>query len=291
MKLCYEKIRQLHGLTASEMSLFLYIVSIQDQRMGKAEGLYYRDAMEACGMCKQSFYNALSGLVEKKVIEAERKQADYDVTVPGNAFPDGNYRGYVKLNREVFHKKAFRRLKSHEKFLLFEFLKGTHENGHSLCIGVEKFYEKYEKILQVSRRVIRMYLCRLKKFFSIGIKNGMYYITYLHSVFKNDSYFPGYRTEREHLHGQLVRKECRRLKIACTPEGIHDTMDLITQAKCWNLDEGERTALVMASLRKSVEGIPARLRQLSPAYVHKLMDEAMGRTGKNQDGALPSALR
>lgn len=281
MKLCYEKISQLHGLTSSEMSLFLYIVTIQDQRTGKAEGLYYRDAMEACGMCKQSFYNALSGLVKKKVIEAEKKSSvDYDIRIPGNAFPDENYRGYVKLNREVFHKKSFRGLKSHEKYLLFEFLKGTHENGHSLRIGVEKFYEKYEEILHVSRRVIRMYLHRLKKFFSIGIKNGMYYITYLHSVFKNDSHFPGYQTEREHLHGQLVRKECNRLGIASTPAGIRDTLDLITQAKCWVDNEGERISLVMQAVRRSVEGVPKKQRQLSPAYVHKLMDEAMDRIGK-----------
>lgn len=279
MKLCYEKIAQLHDLTASEMSLFLYMVTVQDQRTGTVEGLYYRDALEATGMCRQSFYNALYGLVKKRVIEAEKKSdVDYDIRIPGNAFPDGDYsRGYVKLNREVFHKKAFHELKSHEKYLMFDFLKGTHENGHSLCIGVGKFYEKYEKLLGVSRRVIRTYLHRLKRFFSIGIKNGNYYITYLHSVFRKDSHFPGYMTEREHLHGQLVRKECNRQRISYTPSALHDTLDLVAQAKCWVDSEEERIGLVMWAVRQSVEGVPRKLRRLSPAYVHKLLDEAVQR--------------
>lgn len=187
MKVSYEIIDKLHKLNRVEWDLFLYIVKAEDQATGKVEGVFYLDVMRHTGMCKQSFYNALRGLKEKNVITYEKNsEVDYDIRIPDNEFPNEKSltKGYVNLNRRAFHSKEFKQLKPYEKYLLMYFLKCTHEGRGSMKIGFHRFYEKFTKLLHISEKVLRSYLHSLKKFFSIGLKDGKYYITYLHSAFK-----------------------------------------------------------------------------------------------------------
>lgn len=228
--------------------------------------------MKATGMCKQSFYNALKGLEEKRIITVTKESdVDYDVCILGNAVPDDETRkqGYVKLNRKAFRSKAFGALKAHEKYLLLEFLKGTHENGHSIRIGVDRFYQKYEGILGVSKRVIRGYLHHLRSFFSIGIKNGMYYITYLHSVFAEER---GGKSEERQYFEHMVRKECRRNHTPEEEKGIEDTAELVNQYRQYLADgRNGMLKLLMRCIGRSVEGIERKKRKLNAKYVHKLV--------------------
>lgn len=280
MKIKYEIIQKFYNLTSKEMDLLLYMVKCQDQATGMVEGVYYLDAMKNAGMCKQSFYNALQGLEEKKVISVQKNSdVDYDVCIIGNAFPSREVfqEGYVSLNRKAFHKKSFRKLKAHEKYLVLEFLKRTHENGHSYCIGVKKFYEQFRDILKVSERVLRGYLHKLKEFFSIGIKNGKYYITYLHSVFQKLR--PGdseWRSEERQTYSQLVRKECHRLHIAYEQPALEDTVIQIGQYREWTDSTREMLRLLMDCIRESIEGIRYSERKLQNKYIHKLVKKALG---------------
>ncbi len=268
MKLKYKIIRKLNTLSATEWDLLLYAIKRADQDTGIAYGVYYRDVIKDTGMCKQSFYNALWGLVKKGVIRVTRaSDLDYDICVLDNGFPDHDWsEGYVKLSREVFHSKNFKKLKAHEKYLLMEFLKGTHENGHSMCIGVEKFYQKFQEILGVTRRVIREYLHNLKKFFSIGIKDGKYYITYLHSVFE-DKERRGKAERSWHLE-QFVRAECHRQHITYDEKALTETAYLPVQyqacgKKDWLL------SVLKACISKSAEGIRFKDRTLKDKYTCK----------------------
>lgn len=278
MKIKYCIISKLNTLSAKEMDLFFFIVKREDQYTGCAEGIHYREAMEETGMCKQSFYNALKGLVEKGVITVTRaSDIDYDICIIDNAIPDDKARkqGYVKLKRKAFQRKEFWALKAHEKYLLLEFLKGTHENGHSIKIGVKKFYEKWKKILNVGTRVLRGYLHNLRKFFSIGIKDGNYYITYLHSVFEDD--ISGKSEERQHFE-HMIRKECRRNHALAEEGQISDTADLVFQYRKY-LEQRTRTSemlkILMPCIGKSVEGIQRKKRKLNAKYVHKLVRKTM----------------
>lgn len=272
MKIKYAIIPKLNTLSAKEMDLFLFMVKRQDQYTGCVEGIYYREAMKVTGMCKQSFYNALKGLEKKGIITVTKvSDMDYDICILGNAFPNREAwkEGYVKLNRKAFRSKAFWALKAHEKYLLLEFLKGTHENGHSIRIGVDMLYEKYKKILGVSKRVLRSYLHNLRKFFSIGIKDGKYYITYLHSVFETER---GAKSEERQHWEHLVRKECWRNHVPEEEKNIEDTAELVHQYR-QNLEDGTigMLRILMRCIGRSVEGIERKKRKLNAKYVHKLV--------------------
>lgn len=274
MKLKYSICDKLNICSKCEQKLLLYMARYQDDSTGTIEGVYYKDVVNAEEMCEQSFYNAIKGLEEKGIIEITRaSKIDYDVHIIGNEFPDKqSYTdGYVNLNRKVFRSSAFNSLKAHELYMLMQFLKGTHENGHSMQIGTQKLYQKFKDILGVTDRVIRGYLHTLKKFFSIGIKDGKYFITYLHSVFhdRND------KSEEKQMFEHLVNKECRRNHIAYDRPDFDETVTFISQHRGQVSGTAEVIDLLMQSIRKSVEGIKRKDRTLKKKYVHKLLVEAI----------------
>ena len=169
MRIKYSIIGKLANLTNVEWDFLLYIGRYQD-RMGCVEGVYYRDVMRNTGMCKQSFYNALEGLETKKIISyCKNSEIDYDIRILDNEFPtqESFKEGYIKLNRKIFRATKFLKLKAKEKFLTIEFLKITHENASSYQKQKDDFFDKYCRMLGVTRRVIRGYLHHLRKLFSM----------------------------------------------------------------------------------------------------------------------------
>lgn len=275
MKIKYSIISKLNKLTSKEMDLFFYLVKRQDEKTGFVEGVYYRDAMKQTAMCKQSFYNALRGLEKKGIITVTKvTDMDYNIYILGNAFPtkEEYKKGYASLNRKAFHNNNFQKLTAHEKYMLLEFMKGTHENGHSLVMRVENLYQKFMEILGVTKRVIRGYLHNLKKFFSIGIKDGKYYVTYLHSVFEKNK--TGKAEENWYLEHQ-VKKECWRQHISCETESVDDTVKVIKQYRPHTSGTKEILSIIMLCIRKSVDGIENKSRKLNAKYINKLTRKAL----------------
>lgn len=274
MKIKYEIVPKLNTLTSKEMDLLFYLAKRQNEKTGFVEGVYYRDVIKQTAMCKQSFYNALKGLEEKEIISVEKlTDMDYNVYILENTFPnDAEYKkGYVNLNRKVFQRDGFKKLTAHEKYMLLEFMKITHENSSSMCIGVEKLYKKYMGLLKVSKRVIRGYLHRLKEFFSIGIKNGKYYITYKHSIFEKCN---GKAEEVWYLEHQ-VKKECWRQHTECKEEVLKDVVEVIKQYRPQTSGTKEIVPLIMYCIRQSVDGIERKKRKLNAAYINKLARKAL----------------
>ena len=70
-------------------------------------------------------------------------------------------------------------MKAHEKYMLLDLMRSTALNRGIRVINVKEFYHKYCNILQVSKRMIQVYLQTLRKYFSVHIKNGKYYIKFL----------------------------------------------------------------------------------------------------------------
>lgn len=281
MKIKYTIICKLNKLSSKEMDLFFYLCQCMKQETGYVEGVYYRDVMKQTGMCKQSFYNALKGLEQKKIVTVTKQsEVDYNVLILDNDFPNDTERkkGYVKLNRKAFRSGRFWKLKAHEKYMLLEFLKGTHENGHSLQMKTENLYEKFRKLLGVTDRVIRGYLHNLRKFFSIGIKHGKYYITYLHSVFSDiDRESRIKKAEVMWFREHLVRKECWRNHISYEESAINDTAELVKQYHEYSKTAGlDMIQLLMFCIRKSIEDTEWKERVLSVKYVHMLVRKELG---------------
>ena len=155
--------------------------------------------------------------------------------------------------------------------MLLEFLKCTYEGLGSIRMGVKRLYEKFTKLLGVTQRSIREYLHSLRKFFSIGIKDGKYYITYLHSVFRDD----GEKAEDTWNYEHLVKKECWRNHIAYDETSLKETAFLVKQYRQLGGGAKALIKIVMLCIQKSVEGVECRDRTLQYKYIHKLVKRCL----------------
>lgn len=208
MRIKYRLLDKIKNLTSTEMDFLLYIATKQDLS-GRVVGVHNQDVCRNTGMCKQSFYTAMRGLEKKSIITITRNsKIDYDITIRDNAFleKENFQEGYINLQRRVFHRKQFKRLKAKEKWLLMYFLHITHENSTSYRIGTKTFYQKFTKLLGVTERVIRSYLHHMRTFFSVGIVKGKYYITYLHSVFQPRENIGVEQVEHENFIAACIRR-------------------------------------------------------------------------------------
>lgn len=263
-------------LTNMEIIFLLYIARFQDE-YGRVMGIYYRDVCAACGMSIQTFYDVLYSLAEKGIITYTRVNDDYDITILDNDFSyKGSYEeGYINVSRSVFDSKSFRSLRAKEKLLFMFFMKVTHENGKSYQIGTDKFYEKYTTLLGVTKNILRTYLHSLRKFFSIGRKEGKYFITYLASVFKPRRPV----SETDQFLGHIVKADCRRNKIKeIEAESIGDTIQLVKQYRKEARDRGfDILKIICDCISHSVQNY--KHKKLDAKYVHKLVRQQLGLSG------------
>ena len=180
MQLAYETLLKLNNVSRTEMNIFLQCVRYQDEE-GQVVGAYYKYFMDLLGFkSKQTFYNVLRSLSEKKLLSyTQNVKGDYDIYVENQAYLHQEKPDYIDLNKVIFQSKEFFRLKAHEKYMLLDLMRSTALNKGIRVIRVEEFYQKYCKALQVSKRIIQIYLHTLRKYFSVHIKDGKYYIKFL----------------------------------------------------------------------------------------------------------------
>lgn len=277
MKIKNKLLPKLKNLTKCEMDAFIYLVCRQEKD-GHVWGVHNKALCNATGMKKQSFYNALRGLQEKEVIIYKKSSdIDYLVKIIDNDFsyPGANREGYVDLQRSVYHKKSFKELKAREKWLVFWFIHITNENTQTHQIGEKKFYKTYTEMLGVTKRVIRGYMRSIKKFFSIGLKDGLYYITYLHEVFKTRREIGQRRSATENF----VEVQCRRLKIKNVPyKQIKDTAYLLVQYKDYAEIVGRNIEriLIKAIAHAAFQFKRPKDRKLNSKYIHKIVRVELG---------------
>ena len=237
-------------------------------------GIYYRDVCQACDMCKQTFYDVLRSLQQKGVITYVRADRDYNITILDNDFSyKGSYEeGYINVSRSVFDTDKFNKLRAKEKIFVLHLMKVTHENAKSFQIRTENFYKKYTELLGVTKKVLRGYLHSMRSFFSVGKKDGKYFITFLASVFKSKRNV----SETDQLLGHEVKTDCRRSKIKeIDDQAVEDTMQLVKQ---YRHDANERGVNILEIVQEciwtSVQGFKNRV--LNPKYVHKLIRIKLG---------------
>lgn len=273
MRIKYTLLPKLKNLTSTEMQFFLYIATKQNLH-GHVTGVHNQDVCRNTGMCKQSFYTAMRGLEKKGVIRVIRaSDIDYDIMILDNDCADpetGEFscpEGYINLQRSVFHKKQFKNLKAKEKWMLLYFLHITHEGSGSYRIGTKTFYDKFSKLLAVSKRVIRSYLHKLRNFFSIGIVRGNYYITYLHRVFHPTESVGCERREHEYFVKACIRRNKIRQVDAYN---LIETVKLIKQYRKLAGDE------IYQILRRCIDKVAGakqkpKDRKLNAKHIHKLV--------------------
>ncbi len=270
-----DKLLQSH-LTKAELDFLIELSHYQDN-LGKVHGVYYRSMCKVTGMSYQTFYVTMLSLADKGVICYEKAYyGDWDITILDNDFsyPEAVKEGYISTGHDIFYDEAFKELKANEKLLAMQFLKigGAGKRYH---IGVELFYEKYAELLRVAKRTIQVYLGRLKAFFSIGIKDKMYWITPLQKVFKDRA-----PKDIQNFAAHLGRVALRRNKAVYTEESLRDTLELVKQYAQSFKEETAKIFLgaVAGSIAKTNETVRDKRkwdRNLKPKFIHKLMRSSM----------------
>lgn len=231
MKVSYQLIRKpnMAKLSNVGMALLFHLFIRQDEK-GKVKGVHYKDVVKDTGMCKQSFYNSMQELYEKGIIKKPEKIDDgsyYNIFIYDNDFSNKDFDlGYVNLQCKTFHQKKFKNMKSHEKYLVLYFLMCTHENSSSFKIKPKTLYENLTKLFGITKRVVRSYIHSIREFFSVGIKNELYYITYKSSVWNEKTGKP----ERFYRDRSLVLylKNKNKIKLASEQE-LDELAELVYQ--------------------------------------------------------------
>lgn len=276
MRIKYSLLERIKNLSSTEMDFLLYIARKQDLR-GCVFGVHNQDVCRNTGMCKQSFYTAMRGLERKGIISISRSSdIDYDIQILDNAFPEQESfkEGYINLQRSVFHKKQFKQLKAREKWMLMYFLHITHENSSSYRIGTRTFYDKFTRLLGVTKRVIRSYLHHMRSFFSVGIIKGNYYITYRHSVFASREPVGTEQSQHENFVSAVARRnKIRKIRT----QDLQETAELIKQYRQIAKTLGYDIFIVLKQCIETAawEKERPKDRTLNFKYIHKLVRKTM----------------
>ena len=218
------------NLTGKEIDFLLVLSFYQDKR-GVTRGVYYKDMMREGKMSAQTFYDCKS-LTEKGVISSVEGQDDYDITLIGNDFTiyekedyeEGKVK-YLSTTYHLFRDPYFRTLKPKQKLLVMDLLNiqmaGRPNGVNTYRIYRENFIKKYANIkqndgtkskglLDITVRTLQKYFKLLKHYFSVSLKNGMYFFT-LKSKFAKSGV--SHTTENHITTQHLVKAACRRNKI------------------------------------------------------------------------------
>lgn len=264
-------------LSRAEMDFILHISHCQDDS-GCVSGIYYRDICNALQISYQTFYDVLHSLQVKEIISVTKAYyGDWDVTILDNSFQDG-ITGYVSTGDDLFLDPEFQKCGPQEKLLALEFLKiaKNPSNGGKYKIGKEKLYEKYCKLFSVTKRVFLRYLHRLRKFFSMIVTEGIYYIR----PGKNYRGKNKGRTDTELLREHVKRFVLRRNRATYTEEEGKDVARLLTQYAGTVPDVRLLIRLISEAVLESIRirnaGIRNRYkwnRRLNPKFVHKILQE------------------
>lgn len=268
--------------TANEIAFLLYISMFQDIA-GRVTGVHYKDVCNAIDISIQGYYDVKESLERKGFIKCKKcDYSDCDITIIGNAYTGEKYNreGYINTNHNIFFCKEFHELKANAKLLAMKLMIITSSGKGYFEIGVKKFYDKetgYQKRFGVSRRVMRSYLMSLKTLFSIGIKDGKYYIEPKKIIYRRK----GTKEEVERFREKGTEVVLRRNRIKEPGAGEKEIYNLIKQYE--NTADKEKKQLVHLldrAVKKSLEIINKgqqwlKYKIINMKLIHKLLREEL----------------
>lgn len=276
--------------TANEITFLLYISMFQDV-VGRVTGVHYKDVCDATNMSIQGYYDVKASLESKGFIKCEKNDySDCDITIVGNAYNGEEYNrvGYINTNHNIFFCKEFQELKAGAKLLAMKLMIITFSGKGYFEIGVKKFYDKengYQKRFDVSSRVMRSYLMSLKPLFSIGIKDGKYYIEPKKIIYRK----AGTKEETERFREKAVEVVLRRSRIKDPGAGEQEIYSLFKQydAKA-EVEKKQLVSLIDRAVKKSLEILNKgkawiKYKIINIKLIHKLLREEWSGTDKQQD--------
>lgn len=268
------------GVTSKEFDFLIYVSRFQGED-GKVDGIYYKEVCENMNISHQGFYDIKNSLEKKGIIKSEKNsRIDHDITILGNSFENTeNFQeSYINTNHNIFQEEDFFQLKAGTKLLAMEMMKLSYAGKGKAVIGKEKFYEKYCRLFRVKKRVMRIYLMQLKKFFSVGLKDGKYYITPLVKVYRK----PGTKTETERYAEHRIKTIGRRNRMDISDKkAVRDTAILAGQYRNAALQAGmDIWNVIREAISRSLDKLNEsyhtyKIRMFKPKLIHKLIIEIL----------------
>lgn len=265
-------------LSSKEISFLLYVIRYQNQR-GQVTGVHYRDVCDHIFISVQTFYTVLHSLKDKGFIDYEKNHyTDYDITILDNDFTKPSERkGYIVLTDRLFEMQAFHSLKAGEKLLALYIYRYNALNKRPYQIGCDKFIKKWKSKLQVTERVLKGYLYKLKNLSLIftSVRRDQYVMgPQKHTVVKNEAI-----ADRKYCHRGIVSSVCRRNKVKNYGEKeIKDTCELLDQYTEKAAVSGMDVVTCFSQALKKITRFykdHERERVLEPAFVNSMMRAVM----------------
>ena len=281
------KLSVLNRVIAAQLSkyevLFLLTILRYQSTNGQVLGIYYKDICYELGritgkerISYQKFYDIINSLQEKGIIRVEKGFKDRNITILGNSFASKEYHeGYVSMSHTFLQTQEFGKLKANEMLLCLELLKNCEAGGRGdMCIGVAKFYEKYCNMFSVTKRVLQGYLTHIKAFFSVYIKDKIYWFEVLKKTTKRFS-----KSSEGFAYRKSVGKVImRRNRVQYTNEAFGQVVDLMYKygSKVKDAVTGIFSQALVESLamaNKNIKNPYKWDRRLNVKLVHKRMKE------------------
>ena len=279
-------------LSRIDFSLLIHLSLYQDDQ-GYISGVYYKEVCEALECSYQAFYDSIHKIEKLGLIRINKwNRYDMDAVIRGNSFEGEYQEGYMNMSYPIYRNKEFYHMRAGAQLLAMMVMQFCDTNNRSYQIGVKKFYKKYVEKLQVERRIIRGYLEELKAFFSVGEKDGKFFITPL----KRALYASDRATDQRVLNGHKVKTECRRNRMKqVDPKAVKDTAELFIQYKRQIKEYNEThdynpitpARIIQRSLEimnAAIEKMSQWKRDLRPKLIHQELRRLLGLTQSQMVG-------
>lgn len=261
-------------LTKAEVDFLLEVAHYQDDK-GRIYGVYYKKICDTIKISFETFYVTMESLAKRGLIRKEKAAyGDFDITINGNDFsyPGALQEGYIDVGQhEMFYDDGFKLLKAGEKLLALQILKIAGANK-KYCISAINFFEKYARLLAVTKRTIKAYLQKIQNFFVLIRDNRLFSF----KIKRNDKIKQNKPTDLENLSHYLTYVACRRNRAVGTQKQVIDTRLLIKQYNCRL--KADMAYLFLQAVKSSIEKLNADIpnkykwiRELRPALIHKIL--------------------
>lgn len=269
-------------IAGAEISVLFYIARFQDNT-GKIEGIYYKDIMEHTGYSRSQVYLALKNL--EKLGYIKRSKSDYsdmDLIICDNDFSDKRFhRGYVKVNKKIFTSGKFFGFSGYFQIIFLEFLINS-SSGH-YKVKAEHFFQLYQERFGITKQTLRNYITKLRAFFHIYLKNGIYFIKqYKGKVSGTEAEQRAdiEHTERKQLHRLQVKKALRRNKVEQVTHKLQE--DLMTLLRQYSEADNKVPFDLNAIIRRTLEMMNNEKRILDRVINIKLVHKLIRQTVKGE---------
>lgn len=267
------------GITSKEFDFLIYISRFQDDA-GNINGVHYKEVCENMNISYQGFYDIKKSLMIKGIIQCNKSNyIDHDIMIKENDFSyvENFTESYINTNHDIFFDPDFFKMKAGAKLLTMEMMKISYSNRGKVMIGVKKFFDKYCQIFKVTKRVMHGYLMQLKRFFSIGIKDGKYYITPLVKIYNH-----GQPSENDRYSEHQIKTICRRNRMEVSDQkAVKDIGVLAGQYRKTALNAGMNIwDILKTAIKESLERLNLsyktyKIRVLKPKLIHKIVKEKL----------------